>query len=174
MGSLESRKRKRLFILALMVICLGSLLAWNILRPSDEDQLVAEYEERLLSGDMRNATPEERERFRKEWMKLPEKTRERVISNVMKKRLEKVREELSEMSKEEREEKIKVDVEKMKKRFNEMSEDEKKRIKERMKEEDSKKFVKRVRNFFYSELSAREREELDPLMDEWFRQLEAL
>ncbi|MCH2176267.1 MAG: hypothetical protein MK193_11120 [Lentisphaeria bacterium] len=175
MSSLEKKRQKQKLIVIGMFAILISLLAFNILRPSEEEQVISSYSQQLLNNDgMQEASEEERERFRKDWENLSKPTQEKIIRQVMLGRLDQIRLRNQGLTAEERKANLDKQLKRMRERYDNMSYEEREQARERINSSEAAQMVKRVMDFYQSELTAREREELDPLMKEWFQQLEEL
>ena len=62
----------------------------------------------------------------------------------------------------------------MRERYKNLSDEEKQAARERMNSGEARVMIEKVMGFYQNELTAKERAELDPLMQEWFNQIENL
>ncbi len=174
---MDSLKRKKLTQLSGLLVAVGILailLAVNAMRPSEEEQEVADISDAIMARDWENVTPEERQQFRKQWERMSPDTREKIWEQVSRQRLQQIRQKTAGMKPEDRVELIKKRVKKLRERHRNISDEERVRIKERLTSEDGKQMVRKMMNFYHKELSAKERAEMDPLLHEWMYQIQDL
>ena len=141
---------------------------------AEEEKTVSVFSQPQLGNDLKNASEQERDALRKDWENLPKPTREKIIRQVMRGRLGEMRKKISGLTAEQRKARIDEDIEKMRERYKNLSDEEKQAARERMNSGEARVMIEKVMGFYQNELTAKERAELDPLMQEWFNQIENL
>ncbi len=170
-NELAKLKLKQNLILIGVFIILGTLIAYNALRPDPEEVKIAEMKDIILSQKDSEISSEERLQMREMIEKLPPNTRKKLITEVMRGRLEQMREENVDLTEMEKKDKVKEVVTKMRQRFTKMTLEQRNKAKERMNSPEGKKMMNEALGFFYKEFSPQERELMTPIIDEFSIQM---
>ena len=159
---------------AVALAVLGVLLVWSALRRAPEEQVAADFTADVLSRDPEQMPEAEREEMRRQWERFSPETRREVMIAVARDRLDHFREEAAKLTPEERSQRIQDEIARARSRHQDMPAAERERIRERLNSEEGREMVKQLLTFYQTELTAKERAELDPLVHEWFDQTERL
>lgn len=173
-ASMKRQQQRRLMQwlgVAVVVGGLAAMILLNVSHPQPVNKEAVAMSERLLAGDLANATPEEREQMRNQWERLSPDTQQMVFEEVAKGRLQEMRQEVAAVSEPERLARIEKAVQEMRQHRATMSEHERNETKNRLESPEGKQMIKRILDFYHSELTARERAEYDPLIHEWLLQV---
>jgi len=191
--SLKRMKRIRLACLLGACALLAALIIYGVLRPSPEEK---EYnrlhsvlvEDFAASGTViedefsgmgvgavtKQMDKQQREELRKSFDKLSPATKEKLTTEIMRAHLQKAREALGTLTEQQKVEQVDKMIEDAKKHFNKMSPGERERTKADLSTPEGKKRVSKSLQTYNSEFSAKERELLDPLVEEILIQINAL
>jgi acyl-CoA reductase-like NAD-dependent aldehyde dehydrogenase len=174
---MDSLQRKRLYqrlLLAGTATVLVLLLVLNTFRASPEEREEAEVTQLVLQHDPENMQPEERERLREQWARLPEESRQRVFRAVAASRLDEFRQQTKTMNQGERQQLIQRRIVQMRQQRARLTSEQRRELGDELSREEAREVVGQVLSFYQDELSARERAELDPLVHEWIYHIESL
>ena len=169
--TLSKMKMKRNITMLVVFLFLGGLIAYSVLRPDPEEQKINDMKTMMLSKKPGDMSKEERNDMRKMVDKLSPKTRKKLIREVMRGRLEQMREEMADMSEAQKREKIQKVVVKMRKRFSKMTPEQRDKARERMNTPEGKERMGEALDFFYQEFTPSERQLMDPLVEEFTIQM---
>jgi hypothetical protein len=169
----RTRYRRRLAV-ALGVVAVATLVAIPALRPSPAPTPETEFADSVLASRPQNLTVDQREQLRRQWETFPPETRTRIFRTVAAARLDEMRAETTGLTPAEREERIRQAVLEMRRQRERLSSTEQAHIRQRLQDPQTREMVKQVMGFYREELTARERAELDPLLQEWLVQIERL
>lgn len=174
-GSLERKKRIRLIAAAAALVLLLAVIVGGVLTPSpEEEEGVAAFTTDVLAADPQSLPRARREALRQQWERFSPETRRAVFTEVARTRLEAMREHTRGLTPEQRAARIAEAVAQMRTRRRLLDPTERARIRGRLTSQDGREMVDHVLRFYQTELSAKERAELDPLVHEWLAQLAAL
>ena len=131
---------------------------------------------KLIKRYMENAeeTRKQMREIRDEIKKLKPETRKKLVKALMHARLDEARRKAAHLSDREKKEIVQKMVARVRKRFNSLSPEEKEKRRKKFNSPKGKKRVKEAMNFYMNELSAKERELLDPLVREMMINLDTL
>ena len=169
-----SRKRHSLSMaLALVGVAVAGLLAFAIFRGASQNEPQGEETDSLQKflENPKSLTPAEKEEMRVQWDRLSPASKSRITMTMMRKGIEKFREETSKLSQEERLDKIRKEVDRLRRDREKLTDAAKAKVQKLLTEADTQKIVKDGMEMFQKELSAQERAELDPLAHEYVNQL---
>jgi len=172
MDSLRRKKRNQFLAILAAVSALAALIAVNVLRPSPEDEVANTFADTVLNRDPGQWTEDERRELRNQWEQFSPETREAVFTEIARARLEEMRERTRGLSPEQRATRIQEAISQMRARRRQLSPERKARVQERMASPEGQEMVRNVLEFYQTELTAKERAEMDPLVREWFRSME--
>jgi uncharacterized protein (UPF0305 family) len=153
---------------------LPGLVIYGVMRPDPEEQEYNRIKGTILTGEPGRDDPEARREFRKIMDKLKPEARERLMTEIMRERLNQAREKTKNLSDEQKREKIAVMVAETRERFSKLSDKERERIKDDMNTPEGKKRFKRALDFYYTEFTSQERNMMDPLVNEIMTGLNSL
>lgn len=148
------------------------MVVWNVARPSPEARQAADFSQNLMTRDPRALTETERQELRRQWERFSPETRQQIFFKIARSNLDRFREETARLTPTERAARVQQEIVRMRERQASLSETERTQIRERLKDKDAAEMVKKFMEFFSTELTAKERAELDPLVKEWFRMVE--
>ena len=174
MDSLQRKRLHQRLLIAGTGLVLVVVLVVNTFRPSAEEREESEFTETVLNHGPGKLPPAERERLRKQWNRLPAESRSRVFRAVASARLAEFRELSKGLSKEERQKRVQERIGEMRQHRTDLSPEQRRELRERLSQKESKEIVSHVLGFYRDELSAQERAELDPLIHEWLYHIDAL
>ncbi len=171
-----SRKRNSLTAaFAIAGAAIAGLIAFAIFRGMDDkdspSDLPSGFEK--LMEDPKSLTPKDREELREQWKRLSPETKSHITGALMKKGIEKFREDNAKLTQEERIEKIRNEVARLQRDREKILKEAKNRA-QNVSDEEVKKLVKDSMAVYQKELSAQERAELDPLAHEYIYQLNCI
>lgn len=169
--TLAKMKLKRNITLVGVFLVLGGLIAYSALRPDPEEQKILEMKTMMLEKKPGQMSKDEREEIRKMVDRLSPETRKKLIREVMRGRLEQMREETAKMTAEEKRAKVQEVVVKMRKRFSKMTPEQREKARERMNTPEGKERLAEGLDFFYREFTPEERQMLDPIVEEFTIQM---
>lgn len=169
--TLAKMKMKRNLTLVVVFLLLGGLIAYTALRQDPEEKKILEMKSRMLAKKPGEMSRDERKEIRKMVERLSPETRKKLIREVMRGRLEQMREETAEMTIEQKKSKVKEVVLKMRKRFSQMTPEQRKKARERMNTPESKQQMAEALEFYYTEFTPEERQMLDPVVEEFTIQM---
>jgi hypothetical protein len=172
MNSLDTLRRRRLRWLFFFGLVLAGMIAWNVSRPSPEAKQAADFSQNLMTRDPRNFTEADRQELRRQWERFSPETRQQIFFRISRNNLDKFREETASLTPAERAVRVQTEISRMRERQARLTETERNQIRERLKDKEAAEMVKKFMEFFSTELTAKERAELDPLIKEWFRMVE--
>jgi len=156
------------------VALLLGLVVFHALRPAPEANAEDDFAGALVATRPDQLTEAQREQLRQQWDTFPPEARARIFRTVAAARLEEVRAETAGLTAEERSERIRRAVEQMRRHRQSLSAAERERIQRRLNDPQTRDIVRQAIDVYRQELTARERAELDPLMQEWLIQVEQL
>lgn len=174
MGSLSKVRMRRLFILAGASLLLAGLVIYGVMHPDPEEQEYSKIKGIILAGEPGKGDPETRREFRKLMEKLKPETRERLMTEIMRERLNQAREKTKNLSEGQKQEKIAVMVSEVREKFSKLSEKDREKIKSDMNSPEGKRRFKRSLDFYYTEFTSQERNLMDPLVNEIMTGLNSL
>ena len=125
---LAKMKLKRNITLVGVFLCLAGLIAYGVMRPDPEEQKIMELKTMMLSKRPGKLSKEDRRNFRSMIEKLSPETRKKLIREVMRGRLQQIREDTKNMTDEQKREKIRQIVLKIRTRFSKMSPEQREKI----------------------------------------------
>jgi hypothetical protein len=164
---IKNIKIQRLVAISFFVLCLCGLITYNAMRPSQEEKDVDNLRDKILSRRSGGEISEEqRQEMRKLFDRLSPESKDKLAREILEDRLNKMREKTAKMSDEEKILSVKKSVQEFRERFSKISDEERARIKERMNSAEGKEQFKRTLQFYSTEFTAKEREFLDPLVNE--------
>lgn len=165
-------KRKVMLILASSLLLI--IIVYGVMRPSEEEQEYDRLKGIITSGNPQDMNNESRQEMRNSFDKLSPATRKKLIRVVMRSQLDRAREETAGLDLEAKIERIDKMVKKTRERFSKLSNDRKSEIRERLNSEEGRQQVKEGMSFYYTEFSAKERELMDPLVEEILNNLNSI
>lgn len=174
MDSLTRARYLRRGAVAVGAVVVVALVAIPALRPAKEPAPEALFADSILAARPQDMTPEQRDELRRQWEAFPPETRSRIFRTVATARLDAMRAETAGLTAAERAERIRQAVLEMRRHREQLSSAEQEHIRQRLQDPQTREMVKQVMGFYQEELTARERAELDPLLQEWLVQLERL
>lgn len=172
MNSLDSLRRRRLLWLAIFGLGLGAMVIWNVSRPSPEAKQAADFSQNLMTREGRTLSEAERQELRRQWERFSPETRQQVFFKIARSNLDKFREETAKLTPAERATRVQEEIGRMRERQSRLTDTERQQIRERLQDKEAAEMVRKFMEFFSTELTAKERAELDPLIKEWFRMVE--
>lgn len=153
---------------------LGGLALFHALRPSPAAAPEDQFAETLLAARADQVTPAQREQLRQQWESFPPDARNRILRTVAAARLEEFRAETAALTPEERSARVRQAVEELRRRRRTLTPAEREQIQQRLHDPRTQEVIRQVMDLYQNQLTARERAELDPLIQEWLAQLEQL
>jgi hypothetical protein len=165
-------KRRRLLWLLLFGLGLAAMVVWNVSRPSPEARQAADFSQNLMTRDPRQFTEADRQEMRRQWERFSPETRQQIFFRIARSNLDKFREETARLTSAERAARVQDEIGRMRERQARLTETERRQIRERLQDKEAAEMVRKFMEFFSTELTAKERAELDPLIKEWFRMVE--
>lgn len=174
MDSLRKVKRRRLVILAWVSLLLAGLVIYGVMRPDPEELEYNKIKGVILTGEAGKSDPGTHRELRKLMEKLKPETRERLMTEIMRERLNQARDKTKNLSDEQKREKIAVMVSEVRERFSKLSDKERDKIKADMNTAEGKKRFKSSLDFYYTEFTTHERNLMDPLVNEIMTGLDSL
>lgn len=174
-GSLARRRRWLLLWMIGTPLLLAALIAFHALKPSPEEKQVSDFSEKIISREHgQRLNRQEQEELRQQWDRFSPETRQQIFTNVAKDMLERFREEAVKYTPEERSKRVQQEIVRMRQQRDQLTEEQRQRIRARISTDQGKEMVKNILTFFQSELTAKERAELDPLVHEYLYQVDQL
>lgn len=172
--SLDTIRRRRRWLLVACVAALAGMIAWSVLRPSPEERQAADFSQTMLHRESGEVTVEEREEMRRQWERFSPETRRQIFYTVARNNLARMRDESAKLTPAERAARVQDEIRKLRQRRERVSDPERQRLHEAVAEhpEAVREAVRTFMEFYSTELTARERAEFDPLVEEWFRMVE--
>ncbi len=176
MDSLTRTRYRRRIAVGCGVAGVVALVAIPALWPSHPPAAGAETElaDSFLAARPQDLTAAQREQLRQQWESFPPETRTRIFRTVAAARLDELRAETAGMTPAERAERTRQAILEMRRHREQLSSAEQAHIRQRLQDPQAREMVKQAMGFYREELTARERAELDPLLQEWLVQLERL
>ena len=174
MTSLQKLRWQRGLLIGTAGVLLTAMFAWNILRPPPEEKVAADFTEAMANQNWRNMDEARRREFRGQWEKFSPETRKQVIFGLARHELERFREQTAVLTPEERSRRIQQAVVETRQHRRQLTPEQQAGMRERLESPAGQEAVKNVLDFYQSELKARERAELDPLVHEWLDQAEQM
>jgi G3E family GTPase len=153
---------------------LAGLVVFHAMRPSQETTPEDEFADAIVATRPDQLTLEQREQLRQQWEGFPPEARARIFRTVASARLDQLRAETAALTPQERSDRIRLALEQMRRRRQGLSAGEREHIQQRLRDPQTQETVRQVIGFYRQELTARERAELDPLLQEWLVQIEQL
>lgn|GEM_PF-3139619 len=150
------------------------LVVFHAARPAPEANAEDDFAEALTATRPDQVTEAQREQLRQQWDTFPPEARARIFRTVAAGRLEEMRAETAGLTPEERGDRIRQAVEQMRRHRQQLSAKERDRIQQRLNDPQTRDLVRQAIDVYRQELTARERAELDPLLQEWLAQIEQL
>lgn len=169
----RTRWTRRAAIGAGTAALLGLVLA-GMLRPEPEPSPEDAFVQGLLQQPFAQSDAATREEMRRQWEEFPPEVRSRIFTNVARARLDTLRQELDGLGADERSERVRQALVEMRLRRQQLGPEDQRRIQERLATPEARQMVTAILGFYRDELTARERAELDPLLQEWLWQIEQL
>ena len=166
MDTLAKIKFKRNLALALIVCSLISLIAYNALKPDPEDAKIAEMKTMILDKNPRKMSGDDRRKIRDMMNKLSPETRQKLVHELMRGRLEQIRKETAGMTYKQKEAEVQKLVVRIRQRFSNMTPEQRAKAEDRMNSPQAKKRMKQALKFFYEEFTPEERKLMDPVVQE--------
>ena len=174
MDSLSKTRLLQRLAIGFGVAGLGAVLAWHALRPDAPSAPEDEFAESILASRPGEIGADQREHLRQQWESFPPETRARLFRTVAKARLEDLRAETAALTPAERTARLRQALQDLQRRRQQLSPAERERVQRRLQDPQTRELVTQVMSFYREELTARERAELDPLVQEWLIQIERL
>ena len=174
MDPLQRKRFRQWLFLAVAVAGLVALVAWSALRPSPEEKRASAFVDAVSAEEHGTLTREQQEELRRQWQNFSPESRKRIFSQVARQRLDEFREKTEAMGPDERSRAIQKALADMRKHRQQIAASERARRRERLSSDEGKELVRNVLDFYQSELTARERADLDPLVHEWLYQVDLL
>jgi hypothetical protein len=156
------------------IAVIAGLITYHALRPSKALAPEDEFAQSVLIARPADLPLEQREQLRAQWEGFPPEARARIFRTVAGARLDEMRAETAALTPEQRSERIRQMVEEMRRRRQQLSPADREHIQQRLQDPQTREIVKQVMEFYRQELTARERAEMDPLLQEWLVQLDQL
>jgi hypothetical protein len=188
--SLSKKKRKQRFALAAICVLFAGILAYTALKPESEMEQADDLKDSLLDILKRDdelflknqkRSPEENQRRRKalkkirtEIKKLSPETRKKLTVQLIKSRLDQLREKTDGMSDDEKRDYINDLRKKINDKFDKMSDKERDKIKDRINSDKGKEEMRNALDTYYNSISAKDKELYDPLVMDMLENLNSL
>ena len=172
MDTLRRKKWLQSLGLAGSLAVVAALVVFSAMRPAPEDEASEDLQQAFMTGRLRDMNEDDRAAMRGQWRQLSPESRQAVFAGVARQRLEEMRRETAELTSEQRLLRIQKALADMRKRREALPLRERQHIRERLAAPEAQEMVRHVMTFYQTELTARERAELDPLLHEWLAQLE--
>ncbi len=163
---------KRNVALCFASLLLAGLVVYGVVSPDPEEKIANELKETMLSKDPKDMTRDERDQMRDMIERLSPETRKRLVREVMRGRLEQMREETQGLSEEQKRERVDEAVKGMRERFSKMTAEQRSETRGRMNTPEGRERMAEALDFFYNEFTPKERQLLDPLVEEFTIQME--
>ena len=170
-NTLSKMKLKRNLTLTSVCLVLATLVVYSALRPDPEESQISEMKDIILSTKPGPNASINSLKIRDMMNKLSPETRQKLIREVMRGRLEQMRKTTASMSEKEKKEKVEEVVIRMRERFSKMTDEQRKQAQERMTSPEGKKRMNEALGFFYKEFTPQERELMTPIIDEFSIQM---
>lgn len=151
-----------------------ALCVYHALRPAPAPAPEDVFTQSVLALRPGDLPPEQREQLQRQWESFPPESRTRIFRAVARARLDELRAETAGMDPEERAERLRQTLTQMRRRRQGLSAAEREHISRRLDEPQTREIVAEAMAVYRDELTARERAELDPLLQEWLAQIEWL
>jgi len=168
-----SKKRNSLTAAFVAVgLAIAGLLAFAIFRGLEEKDAsndVPNGFEKLLDNP-KSLTDKDKEDLREQWSRLSPETKSHMTVAVMKKSIERFREETSKLTQEQRLDKIREEVLRLQRDREKILAEAKDKV-QQLSDAEMQRIVKDSMSVYQKDLSAQERAELDPLAHEYIYQL---
>jgi len=174
MNSLQYAKWTRYGGIGAAAAALIAVIAVSILRPDRKTDPEDKFVQNVTQHPFSQADLQTREALRRQWRSFPPETRRRIFEKIARVRLEAVRREMEKLPPEQRAQRIREAVQKMRERRKTLAPEQRRRLRERLRNPEAREMIANVMQFYHQELTARERAELDPLVQEWLWQMEQL
>jgi hypothetical protein len=155
-------------------VLLVGLIAFHALRPSQEAAPEDAFAEAVVAVRPDQLSLQQREQLRRQWESFPPEARARIFRTVASARLDELRAETASLTPDERSQRIRLAVEQMRRRRQGLTPAEREQAQQRLRDPQTQEMVRQAMGFYRQELTARERAELDPLVQEWLVQIEQL
>ncbi len=160
-------RRRRIVAICLFSLALAALVTFNAVKPSQEEKDFDYLKEAMTADRGRDGiSAERREEMRRLFEKLSPESRDKLAREVLRDRLDRMREETAGMTEEEKIAKVDSAIKEFRERFSRISDEERSRIKERLESPEGRERFKKTLEFYSTEFTAKERERLDPLVHE--------
>jgi hypothetical protein len=156
------------------VVLVVGLVTIHALWPAKEPTAEAQFADSFLAVRPQDVTPDQREQLRRQWESFPPETRTRIFRTVATARLEEMRAEAAGLTPAARAERIRQAILEMRRHREQLPSAEQAHLRQRLQDPQTREIVKQMMGFYGEELTARERAELDPLLQEWLVQIERL
>jgi len=168
-----SKKRNSLTAaFAAVGVAVAGLLAFAIFHGMEEKDSSKDMPngfEKLLDNP-KSLTEKDKEDLRQQWSRLSPETKSHITVAVMRKSIEKFREETSKLTQEQRLEKIRQELQRLQRDREKILAEAKDKV-QQISDEEMQRIVKDSMGVYQKDLSAQERAELDPLAHEYIYQL---
>jgi hypothetical protein len=174
MDSLTRTRYLRRSAIALGAAAILALVAFHVLRPAARPTPEAEFTDAFLGARPQDVTPDQREQLRRQWESFPPETRARVFRAVATARLDEMRAATAGLPPAARAERIQEAILEMRRHRERLSAAEQAQVRQRLQSPQTQEMVKQAMSFYHQDLTARERAELDPLLQEWLVQIDRL
>lgn len=174
MDSLTGMRWRRRTAVGAAVAAIGALCAYHALRPAEAPSPEDAFTQSVLDLRPAELPEQQREQLRRQWESFPPETRARIFRAVAQARIDEMRADTAGLSPEERSARLRQALEDMRQRRQRLSGAERERISRRLQDPQTREIVTQAMAVYREALSARERAELDPLLQEWLAQIEHL
>jgi hypothetical protein len=170
--AIQRRKRASRWLILGSALALAALVAASVLLSRNEPD-DGRFARLWDPGERLNMSEDERRELLEQWKKLDPESKKRISEAMFHQAVDRFREEFGQKSLDEQRAWVEAEVARMQERFEKLTTDERQRIDERLRTEEAKTQVKRILSTYHEELSARERALLEPMAQEFIRQLES-
>lgn len=172
-SGLSPRKRQFLWILATLAF-LGALIGLSAWRRQPEERAVVDFTASVIDRGNEPLSTDEQSELRRQWERFSPQTRREVLRAIVRHELERFRAETAVLTPDERSRRIEDETRRLRTRRERLTPEQKARIRERLESDEGRDLVRQLLALHQTELTARERAELDPLLHEWLQQTERM
>lgn len=169
-----TKKKRQIWWLGGTLAVLVALVVWSALRRSPEEVVVADFTASVVARDGTRLSATDRAQLRQQWERFSPETRKLVLVGVARHELDRFRAEAATLTATERSQRVLQELERIRQHRRQVTEAQKTQIREQLTSAQGQEMVHTVMTFYQTELTARERAELDPLAQAWMAQAEEL
>jgi hypothetical protein len=195
-GNLEKTRRNKALMAVGIALFIAGVFTFSFLtRNENPNAAPEELKEMILSNETPGKTASDMAKeglnalvFRKpdnfsdeqmknisgQMEKLTPGARKKLIKEIVMVKMEKVKKQISKMSRAEKEELLETVLEKIRDRFNDMSPKEREKMKSMVTSEGGRDEMREALNTYYNDFSSEDRQAMDPVMREVFNNLNNL